>query len=77
MQNFNSYDLKRRPDQAMYQLNQLLGRMQTQQFQLVVQSTDGKQQIVIGQQPKPNNGKFGVYLYNVKGDRLEEVKSLM
>lgn len=75
--NFNSWEAKRRPDQHSYKLNSMRQSLMTMQYQLVVNSQDGKQKLVIGQQPKPNEGQFGIFLYNVKGDRLEEVRRLL
>lgn len=74
---FSSFEAKRRPDQQTYKLNAMRQNMMSQQYQLVINSSDGKQKIIIGNQPKPNEGKFGIYLYAVAGDRLTEIKSIM
>lgn len=74
---FNSYDLKKRPDQTVYDLNQILARLDQVQSSLRIKSTDGKNVIIIGNQPiNPSTGKpysFGIHTYQVLGDRLEEV----
>lgn len=74
---FNSYDLKKRPDQTVYDLNQILARLDQIQSSLRIKSTDGKNVIIIGNQPiNPSTGKpysFGIHTYQVLGDRLEEV----
>lgn len=75
--NFSAYEAKRRPDQQTYKLNAMRQNMMTQQYQLVVNSSDGKQKVIIGQQPKPNVGKFGIYKYEVRGDQLVELEHIM
>lgn len=74
---FNSYDLKKRPDQTVYDLNQILARLDQIQNSLRIKSADGKNVIIIGNQPiNPSTGKpysFGIHTYQVLGDRLEEV----
>lgn len=74
---FNSYDLKKRPDQTVYDLNQILARLDQIQNSLRIKSADGKDVIIIGNQPiNPSTGKpysFGIHTYQVLGDRLEEV----
>lgn len=74
---FNSYDLKKRPDQTVYDLNQILLALEKIQSSLRIKSADGKNVIIIGNQPiNPSTGKpysFGIHTYQVLGDRLEEV----
>lgn len=74
---FNSYDLKKRPDQTVYDLNQILLALEQIQSSLRIKSKDGKNVIIIGNQPiNPSTGKpysFGIHTYQVLGDRLEEV----
>lgn len=74
---FNSYDLKKRPDQTVYDLNQILLVLEQIQSSLRIKSADGKNVIIIGNQPiNPSTGKpysFGIHTYQVLGDRLEEV----
>lgn len=74
---FNSYDLKKRPDQTVYDLNQILLALEQIQSSLRIKSADGKNVIIIGNQPiNPSTGKpysFGIHTYQVLGDRLEEV----
>ena len=76
-QTFSSYEAKRRPDQHTSKLNSMRHQLQSQQYQLIVRSQDGKYAIVIGQQPKPNQGQFGIVKYEIKGDTLVEVERLM
>lgn len=71
--NFSSYEAKRRPDQQTYKLNQMRQQLMTQKYQLVVNSADGKQKIIIGQQPKPYEKLFGIFAYKVEGDKLTQV----
>lgn len=74
---FNSYDLKKRPDQTVYDLNQILLALEQIQSSLRIKSKDGRNVIIIGNQPiNPSTGKpysFGIHTYQVLGDRLEEV----
>lgn len=74
---FSSYDLKKRPDQTVYDLNQILLALEQIQSSLRIKSADGKNVIIIGNQPiNPSTGKpysFGIHTYQVLGDRLEEV----
>ena len=76
-QSFSSFEAKRRPDQHASKLNSMRQQMQSQQYQLVVRSQDGNTIIVVGQQPKPNHGQFGIVKYQVKGDSLVEIGRLM
>lgn len=72
-----AYSLKRRPDQTVFTLNQALKQLENMQQSIKVLSADGKQVIIIGEQPvNPETKKpypFGIHTYNIKGDRLEEV----
>lgn len=72
-----AYSLKRRPDQTVFTLNQALRQLENMQQSIKVLSADGKQVIIIGEQPvNPETKKpypFGIRTYNIKGDRLEEV----
>lgn len=71
------YGLKYRPDQATYELNQLLNEVGTMKRTIKVMSADKKNVIIIGNQPtNPATGKpysFGIHTYEIKGDRLEEI----
>lgn len=74
---FNSYDLKKRPDQTVYTLNEMLDKLSRMESSIRVTSEDKKSIIIIGNQPvNPSTGKpfsFGIHTYKVLGDRLEEV----
>lgn len=74
---FNSYDLKHRPDQTVFALNEILEALSSMQNSIRVISNDKKNVIIIGNQPiNPNTGKpysFGIHTYRVLGDRLEEI----
>lgn len=75
--NFNSYDLKKRPDQTVFALNEILEQLSSMQNSIRVISKDKKNVIIIGNQPiNPNTGRpysFGIHTYRVLGDRLEEI----
>lgn len=72
---FTSYDLKRRPDQTVYALNDLATQLAAMKNSIRVVSEDKSSIIIIGTQPiDPNTKKpypFGIHTYKVKGDRLE------
>lgn len=72
-----AYSFRRRPDQTVFTLNQALKQLENMQQSIKVLSADGKQVIIIGEQPvNPETKKpypFGIHTYNIKGDRLEEV----
>lgn len=74
---FTSNMLKHRPDQTIYELNEILDRIDGMQNSIRVMSEDRKNVIIIGNQPiNPNTGKpysFGIHTYRVLGDRLEEI----
>lgn len=74
---FNSYDLKHRPDQTVFSLNELLEQLSSMRNSIRVISNDKKNVIIIGNQPiNPNTGRpysFGIHTYRVLGDRLEEI----
>ena len=74
---FDSFMLRKRPDQTAYTLNQILDELQGMRKSIKVMSNDGKNVIIIGNQPiNPSTKKpysFGIHTYRVKGDRLEEV----
>lgn len=74
---FNSYDLKHRPDQVCYDLNNMLLALSDLKNSIRVVSQDKKQIIIIGNQPiDPSTGKpysFGIHTYKILGDKLEEI----
>lgn len=74
---FTSYKLKHRPDQTVYDLNQISSLLQDMRRSIRIVSDDNKNVIIIGNQPvNPATGKpysFGIHTYEIKGDRLEEV----
>lgn len=74
---FDSFSLKRRPDQTVYALNEIANRLEKMQNSIRVLSKNRKKVIIIGEQPvNPSTGRpydFGIHTYNIKGDRLEEV----
>ena len=74
---FNSYDLKKRPDQTVFALNELAQALSSMQSTIRIVSQDKKNVIIIGNQPiNPSTGKpysFGIHTYRVLGDRLEEI----
>lgn len=74
---FNSNDLRRRPDQTVWALNQMLNKLEAFESTIRITSRDGKNVIIIGNQPiNPSTGKpysFGIHTYRVLGDRLEEI----
>ena len=76
-QAFSSYEARRRPDQQTAKLNTIRQHLVSQQYQLVVKDSKSEYAVVVGQQPKPNSGQFGIVKYKIKGDALEEVERLM
>lgn len=74
---FDSFSLKKRPDQTVQALNAMLSQLGQMQHTIRVLSKDKKQVIIIGNQPvNPSTGRpysFGIHTYNIKGDRLEEI----
>lgn len=75
IQKFTSLGMRRAPDQTSFQLNELRQQMESNRGSIRVVSEDGKNVIIIGNQPinpttkKPYN--YGINRYAVKGDRLE------
>ena len=75
IQKFTSSGMRRAPDQTSFQLNELRQKMESNRGSIRVVSEDGKNVIIIGNQPinpttkKPYN--YGINRYAVKGDRLE------
>lgn len=75
IQKFTSSGMRRAPDQTSFQLNELRQQMESNRGSIRVVSEDGKNVIIIGNQPinpttkKPYN--YGINRYAVKGDRLE------
>lgn len=73
---FDSFSLKKRPDQTAQALNAMFSNLEQMQQTVKVLSKDRKQVIIIGNQPvNPVTGRpysFGIHTYNIKGDRLEE-----
>lgn len=74
---FNSHNLKHRPDQTVYDLNEMQKAISSMQSTIRIVSQDKKNVIIIGNQPiNPSTGKpysFGIHTYRVLGDRLEEI----
>lgn len=72
---FTSNALRRSPDQTVYGFNQLRQEVAATRSSLRLWSEDGKDVIIIGNQPiNPATRKpygFGIRKYAVKGDRLE------
>lgn len=75
IQKFTSGSLRHLPDQTVYGMNELRQEMAAAKSSLRVTSEDGKDVIIIGNQPiNPTTKKpypFGIRRYAVKGDRLE------
>ena len=75
IQKFTSSGMRKAPDQTSFQLNELRQQMESNRGSIRVVSEDGKNVIIIGNQPinpttkKPYN--YGINRYAVKGDRLE------
>lgn len=74
---FTPFMLHGRPDQTAYQLNVILDILDNMKNSIVVKSKDGKNVIIIGEQPiDPSTSRpysFGIHTYRVLGDRLEEI----
>lgn len=73
---FTSYKLKHRPDQTVYDLNQISSLLQGMRRSIRIVSDDNKNVIIIGggHPIDPNTGKpysFGIRKYRIKGDKLE------
>ena len=72
---FTSSGLRRAPDQTVFGMNELRQQMAATRSSLRITSEDGKDVIIIGNQPiDPTTKKpypFGIIRYAVKGDRLE------
>lgn len=75
IQKFTSGSLRHLPDQTVYGMNELRQEMAAAKSSLRVTSEDGKDVIIIGNQPiDPSTKKpyaFGIKKYAIKGDRLE------
>lgn len=74
---FNSNDLRHRPDQTVWSLNEMQDEIAHMKHSLRILSEDKTKVIIIGNQPiNPSTGKpysFGIHTFRVLGDRLEEV----
>lgn len=74
---FNSYDLRKRPDQTVWALNEIVHQLDGMKNSIKVMSKDRKNVIIIGEQPvNPSTGEpysFGIHTYKVLGDKLEEI----
>ena len=72
---FTSGALRKLPDQTVYGMNELRQEVAAARSSLRITSDDGKNVIIIGNQPiDPATRKaypFGIRKYAVKGDRLE------
>lgn len=72
---FTSSAMRRAPDQTSYGLNQLRQEVAAAKASLRITSEDGKNVIILGNQPiDPSTKKpyaFGIKKYEIKGDRLE------
>ena len=72
---FTSSALRKAPDQTVFGMNQLRQEIAAARSSLRLWSEDGKNVIIIGNQPiDPTTKKpyaFGIKSYAVKGDRLE------
>lgn len=75
IQKFTSNGMRRAPDQTVFRLNEIRQQLSRSRSTLAVVSKDGKNVIIIGEQPiNPTTKKpydFGINRYAVKGDRLE------
>ena len=80
MQKFTSSGMRHAPDQTVYGMNELRHQVASTRATLRVVSEDGKNVIIIGNQPiDPTTKKpypFGIRSYAVKGDRLELIGEL-
>lgn len=72
---FTSHGMRHSPDQTAYGLNELRQEVAAARSSLRIVSKDGKDVIIIGNQPiDPSTKKpydFGIKKYEIKGDRLE------
>ena len=72
---FTSSALRRAPDQTVFGMNQLRQEVAAARSSLRITSEDGKDVIILGNQPiDPSTKKpyaFGIKKYKIKGDRLE------
>lgn len=72
---FTSHGMRKAPDQMVYGLNELRQEVAAARSSLRIVSEDGKNVIIIGNQPIDPTTKrpyaFGINRYAVKGDRLE------
>lgn len=75
IQKFTSNGMRRAPDQTVFRLNEIRQHLSRSRSTIAVVSKDGKDVIIIGEQPiNPTTKKpydFGINRYAVKGDRLE------
>ena len=75
IQKFTSSGMRKAPDQTSFQLNELRRQMESNRGSIRVVSEDGKNVIILGNQPiDPSTKKpyaFGIKKYKIKGDRLE------
>ena len=75
IQKFTSNGMRRAPDQTVFRLNEMRQSLSRSRSTIAVVSKDGKNVIIIGEQPiNPTTKKpydFGINRYAVKGDRLE------
>lgn len=80
MQKFTSRGMRQAPDQTTFRLNEMRRQMELNRGTIRVVSEDGKDVIIIGNQPiNPTTKKpypFGINRYAVKGDRLELIGEL-
>lgn len=77
IEKFTSNGLRHSPDQTVYRMNEIRQKMESNRGSIRVVSEDGKNVIIIGNQPiDPTTKKpypFGIRRYAVKGDRLESI----
>ena len=75
IQKFTSNGMRQAPDQTVFRLNEMRKNLSRSRSTIAVVSKDGKNVIIIGEQPiNPTTKKpypFGINRYAVKGDRLE------
>lgn len=72
---FTSHGMRHSPDQTVYGMNELRQQMAAARSSLRLVSEDGKDVIILGNQPIDPSTKrpyaFGIKKYAIKGDRLE------
>ena len=77
---FTSHGMRKAPDQTVFGLNELRQEVAAARSSLRIVSSDGKNVIIIGNQPiDPTTKKpyeFGIKCYAVKGDRFELIGEL-